>query len=152
MAARLHLATKWGKELALLADEAEVISQEYEEQLRRIGAGMAIVTVRAETTIDPSEVADAKKLLANMFELSTLSADSLDQLDGLVEVIKGNMGITKQARPHLRRIAKSLERILTTKSMFRDWSDNLARAVQGNTNSSEHELETGDSHRIHGTP
>ncbi|MDE0139253.1 MAG: toll/interleukin-1 receptor domain-containing protein [bacterium] len=135
-AARVLVIRRLAKRLEKPISEMENVTDDYVDQLARVGSGINVLTelIRDAKTEDNIEAAHG--LLKNLVELAKNGETGIDQIARLREILANNYRLSSTLRPVLRRMSNALHKVEPSKYEFITWRDDLSAVLlSGGSNS-----------------
>ena len=131
-AARLMIVRRLANRLETPVSHIEAVTEEYLDQLTRVGGGIGALTMIVRHTTMEDNIHAARQLLASLGELAENGEKGIEKIEELRQSLANNYPISSSLRPVLRRMSSALLKIQPSASEFKMWRDNLSEALERN--------------------
>ena len=133
--ARLAIVHRFANRLEKPTMDMEILANEYNDQLMRVGGGIDALIGQLEATTDREDLDAARELLSTLNGVVNQVDEGMDSLLHLHETLLPLHNLSSTLRPVLKRISGAIHKLVPSQDVFRGWRDDLARALENESQS-----------------
>lgn len=128
--ARLMITRRLARRLEEPVVGSENTANDYLDHLGQVGAGInVLIELLPHSATTENDLASAQRLLDSLTELVDVADSSFEAIGTFRKTLAANYNLSSTLRPVLKRMAGTLDKLLSTKHEFVDWRDRLEAAV-----------------------